>query len=199
MVRSARGGIRRRVADVGALALVGVLLAAACGGTADEAQRAKSTEESRAAEAAGRCPKAGARPPESGLIVPNRGAVGVELGMTAAEVVACLGRPRSRTPAHMDYARPAPIFDVFMEEARVRGLSIAGAGFCLPHHVCLDERRNVRELRRYFGEQVFVSEDEAGFRQYVMEGELRGRAVTTRLLPNGVGGAINQVEIEWRS
>ena len=89
------------------------------------------------------------------------------------------------------------IFNLAFEARHLRYINIAGPEFCLPHDVCLDRRGNVRKLSDYYGDEVYVTEDEAGSRVLTMQGELDGRGVQTTFLLNGVGGSISQVEIGW--
>jgi hypothetical protein len=182
-----------------ALAAALAVVLPACGGSSESRETedtGSATIEREAAAAAGTCPQPGT-PPVEGLIVPNRGALGVELGQSLEEVIACLGPPYVKSPDYLSYTKPPTIFDLRFEGGRLAYLNIAGAGFCLPERICLEQRGNIRLLREHFGDEVYVTKDEAGFEQLAMTGELRGRASVTRLFLHGPGGAVNQVEIAW--
>lgn len=188
--------VRAAMALAAALAVV----LPACGGSSEsretEETTGSATIEGEAAAAAGTCPEPGMRPVE-GLIVPNRGALGVELGQSMEEVIACLGPPFVKSPDYLSYTKPPTIFDLGFEGGRLAYLNIAGAGFCLPERICLERRGNIRLLEEHFGDEVYVTKDEAGFEQLAMTDKLSGRATVTRLFLHGPGGAVNQVEIAW--
>lgn len=188
-----------RRAVIGLLAAMVALAVSGCGGsTAGEGGETTQSiaKDGEDTAALGSCPEPGT-PPVEGLIVPNRGALGVELGQSRAEALACFGRPYAKSPDSLSYTKPPTIFDLGFEGGRLAFMNIAGPGFCLPEEICLERRGNIAKLREAFGEEVYVTEDEAGFELLAMEGEVEGRATVTRLFLHGPGGAINQVEIAW--
>jgi hypothetical protein len=123
-----------------------------------------------------------------GTIRVGEGGAGVTLGMTRAQVVARLGKPRYQNRnGFLEYARFPNAFDVYLDigttPQRVRLIGISGERFCFSKRFCMYDKGAVGKLRARYGDALRVVTLEDGERIYRLSGTFRGCPTFTDFTP----------------
>ena len=143
--------------------------------------------------------------PQGRKIVIGEGIAGINIGMTADDVVALAGRPLSenRSPdgnlLFLGYDPPG-IFGVYINAVtgRVRAIVLARDGYCTRRKVCLGADGQVGALRQAYGDRVLRFEDKDGAVSYRLLNDYGDRKILTEFTPSVDETSLVQVMLlEW--
>ena len=143
--------------------------------------------------------------PSSRKIVVGEGIAGINIGMTADEVIAVAGEPVSanRQPngalIFLAYDPPG-IFGVYFNAAtgRVRLIVLARTGYCTRHKVCLGAPGQVEALRQAYGDRLLRFNDQDGSLTYRLLNDYGDHKILSEFTPSKDEDTLEQViMLDW--